>query len=195
MTIEEKIHLAKDFGVYTEYEINVLLPTFLANTEFDRINRDKQNRHILGTYEYKQADAKSKRLGFAGTAFFDSSFNIFNEIADIRGTGLLDFNDEGLPLCEIVKLHRQIGYGGKNTLVRTNVISIRYSKTETHAFPVDPADYEKVLNKKKTCIELTTRHATGVSRTGFANNIYSFFQKVKYLIGKAFLKIAKSVRK
>ena len=191
-TTKQKIKLAKKRGVYTEYELNVLIPAFLTNTEFDKINREKQNRHIVGTYEYKQADAKSKRLGFAGTAFFDSSFNIFVEIADIRGTGLLDFNNEGFPLNEIVKLHRQIGYGGKKLLIRTNVISIRYSKTETHAFPVNPTDYDKVLNRKKTCIELTIRHATGVSRTGFVNNIYSFFKKIKSLMKKAFLKIGKN---
>lgn len=86
---------------------------------------------------------------------------------------------------EIVKLHRNIGYGGRNKLIRTNVISIRYSKTETHAFPVDPADYVKVLNRKeKTCIELTTRHVTGVSRTGFIHNIQSFWEKVKKIIKK-----------
>ena len=165
LTAEEKLHLARQRGVYSEYELDVLIPAFLLNKEYDKINREKQNRHI------------------AGSAFFDSDFDIFKEIKNIRGTGLLDFNSNGLPLEEIVKCHRTIGYGGSNKLIRTDVISIRYSKTETHAFPVDPADYMKVLDRKeKTCIGLTTRHATGVSRTGFVHNIQSFLGKIKKII-------------
>ena len=185
LTAKEKLHLAKQRGVYSEYELNVLIPTFLLNKEYDKINREKQNRHIVSTYEYKQADTKSKQKGYAGSAFFDSDFDIFKEIKNFRGSGLLDFNSDGTPLEEIVKLHRNIGYGGRNKLIRTNVISIRYSKTETHAFPVDPADYVKVLNRKeKTCIGLTTRHVTGVSRTGFIHNIQSFLRKVKKIVKK-----------
>jgi hypothetical protein len=180
MTIGEKIKQARKHGVYTEYELNNLIPVFLANKEYDKINRDKQNRHIVGTYEFKLADAKSKRLGFAGTAFFDKDFDIFKEIENIRGTGLIDFDCNGQPIEEIVKVQKEIGFGGKHKLIRTNVISIRYSKTESHAFPVDPADYDNVrIRKEKTCIGLTTRHATGVSRTGFYYNIQSFFSKVK----------------
>lgn len=189
MNIEEKIQLAQERGVYTKYELDVLIPAFLSNAEFDKINREKQNRHIIGTYEYRQADAKSKRHGFIGSAFFDSDFDIFQEMENIRGTGLINFNSEGIPLEEIVQFHKKIGYGGKNKLIHTNVISIRYSKTENHAFPVDPADYEKVLRKKeKTCFELTTQHATGVSRTGFVNNIYSFLKKVKSFMRKILFK-------
>ena len=185
LSAKEKLHLAKQRGVYSEYELNVLIPTFLLNKEYDKINREKQNRHIVSTYEYKQADTKSKQKGYAGSAFFDSDFDIFKEIKNFRGSGLLDFNSDGTPLEEIVKLHRNIGYGGRNKLIRTNVISIRYSKTETHAFPVDPADYVKVLNRKeKTCIGLTTRHVTGVSRTGFIHNIQSFLRKVKKIVKK-----------
>ena len=40
---------------------NVYSFTFHANKEYDKINRDKQNRHIVGTYEFKLANAKSKR--------------------------------------------------------------------------------------------------------------------------------------
>lgn len=180
MTIEDKLKLAKKLGIYTDYELNVLIPAFLANKEFNRINKEKQNRHIAGTYEFEQADAKSKKFGYAGSAFFDADFNIFNEIDKIRGTGLLEFNDNGFPIWEIIKYHRTIGFGGRYKLTRTNVISIRYSKTDTHAFPVAPVDYSIVLNKKeKTCIGLTIRHVTGVSRTGFVYNIQSFFRKVK----------------
>ena len=184
MTINKKIKLARKHGVYTEYELNNLIPAFLANKEFDKINRDKQNRHITGTYEFKLADAKSKKLGFAGTAFFDTEFDIFKEIENIRGTGLIDFDSDGYPIGEIVKVDKKIGFGGKNKLIQTNIISIRYSKTGSHAFPVDPADYDNVrIKKEKTCIGLTTRHATGVSRTGFYHNIQSFLRKVKkYLI-------------
>ena len=183
LSAEEKLELAKWRGVYSEYELNVLIPPFLLNKEYDKINREKQKRHIVGTYEYKQADTKSKQKGYAGSAFFDSDFDIFKEIKNIRGTGLLDFNIDGTPLEEIVKLNRNIGYGGRKKLVRTDVISIRYSKTETHAFPVDSADYVKVLDRKeKTCIGLTTRHVTGVSRTGFIHNIQSFWRKVKKIV-------------
>ena len=182
LTIEEKIQLAKRRGVYTEYELNVLIPLFISNKEYDRINREKQNRHIVGTFEYKQADAKSRRLGFAGTAYFDRNFDIFKEIENIRGTGLIDFNVDGSPLEEIVKFYKKIGYGGKKKLAHTDVVSIRYSKTETHAFPVDRMDYKRVLNRKKTCIGLTTRHDAGVSRTGFAFNIHFFLEQVKKFV-------------
>lgn len=180
MTIKQKLKQARKKRVYTEYELNTLIPAFLANKEYDKINRDKQNRHIIGTYEFKLADIKSKKLGFAGTAFFDTEFDIFKEIENIRGTGLIDFDSAGHPIGEIVKVHKEIGFGGKNKLIRTNVISIRYSKTDSHAFPVDPTGYDNVrIRKEKTCIGLTTRHATGVSRTGFYCNIQSFLRKVK----------------
>ena len=186
-TTKEKIKLAKKRGVYTEYELNVLIPAFLTNKEFDEINKEKQNKHIVGTFEFKHADAKSKHLGFAGSAFFIADFDIYAEIKNIRGTGLINFNIDGFPTGEIVKFYRKIGFGGKNVLTYTDVISIRYSKTKTHAFPVDPIVYEKEFSrKKKTCIELTIRHISGVSRTGFIKNVHSFFRKVKTLIKKAF---------
>ena len=192
-TTKEKIKLAKERGVYTEYELNVLIPAFLMNKEFDEINKEKQNKHIVGTFEFRQADDKSKRLGLAGSAYFSADFNIFSEIKNIRGTGLINFNINGFPTGEIVKFYKKIGFGGKHVLTHTDIISIRYSKTKTHAFPVDPIVYEKEYSRKeKTCIELTIRHNSGVSRTGFANNIYSFFKKIKSLIKKAFLKIGKN---
>ena len=186
-TTKEKIKLAKKRGIYTEYELNVLIPAFLTNKEFDEINKEKQNKHIVGTFEFKHADAKSKHLGFAGSAFFIADFDIYAEIKNIRGTGLINFNIDGFPTGEIVKFYRKIGFGGKNVLTYTDVISIRYSKTKTHAFPVDPIVYEKEFSrKKKTCIELTIRHISGVSRTGLFNNVHSFFMKVKTLMKKAF---------
>ena len=191
-TTKEKINLAQKRGIYTEYELNVLIPAFLTNKVFDEINKEKQNKHIVGTFEFKQADDKSKRLGLAGSAYFAADFDIFSEIKNIRGTGLINFNINGFPTGEIIKFYKKVGFGGKHILTHTDVISIRYSKTKTHAFPVDPIVYEKEFSRKeKTCIELTIRHNSGVSRTGFANNIYSFFKKIKYLIGKAFLKIGK----
>ena len=186
-TTKEKIKLAQKRGIYTEYELNVLIPTFLTNKEFDEINKEKQNKHIAGTFEFKQADAKSKLLGFAGSAFFTADFDIYAEIKNIRGTGLINFNINGFPTGEIVKFYKKIGYGGRDVLTHTDIISIRYSKTKTHAFPVDSIVYEKEFSrKKKTCIELTIRHISGVSRTGFIKNVHSFFRKVKTLIKKAF---------
>ena len=43
-TTKEKIKLAQKRGIYTEYELNVLIPTFLTNKEFDEINKEKQNK-------------------------------------------------------------------------------------------------------------------------------------------------------
>ena len=183
LTIEEKIRLARELGIYTEYELNVLIPAFLSNKEFDKINREKQNKHIAGTYEFNEADAKSKRLGFAGSAFFNTDFDIRSEIYKIRGTGLINFNNWGFPIGETIKFQTKIGLGGRDKLVNTDVIAIRYSATGTHAFPVDPEIYEKErIRKEKTCIGLTTRHISGVSRTGFVYNIQSFFKKIKALI-------------
>ena len=183
LTIEEKIQLARKRSVYTEYELDVLIPAFLSNKEFDKVNREKQNKHIVGTYECNEADAKSKRLGFAGSAFFNTDFNICSEINKIRGTGLINFNNCGFPIGETIKFHKKIGFGGRDKLINTDVIAIRYSATGTHAFPVDPEIYEKErVRKQKTCIGLTTRHISGVSRTGFVYKIQSFFKKVKALI-------------
>ena len=95
---------------------------------------------------------------------------------------LIDFNVDGNPLEEIVKFYKKIGYGGKKKLAHTDVVSIRYSKTETHAFPVDRMDYKRVLNRKKNCIGLTARHDAGVSRTGFALNIHFFLEQVKKFV-------------
>ena len=80
---------------------------------------------------------------------FDTEFDIFKEIENIRGTGLIDFDSDGYPIGEIVKVDKKIGFGGKNKLIQTNIISIRYSKTGSHAFPVDPADYDNVRIKKR----------------------------------------------
>lgn len=190
-TTKEKMKLAQKRGIYTEYELNVLIPAFLTNKEFDEINKEKQNKHIVGTFEFKQADDKSKRLGLAGSAYFAADFNIYSEIKKIRGTGLINFNINGFPTGEIVKFYKKIGFGGKHVLTHTDIISIRYSKTKTHAFPVDPIVYEKEFSRKKTCIELTIRHNSGVFRTGFVNNIYSFFKKIKSFSKRAFLKIGK----
>ena len=184
LTAEEKLHLAKQRGVYSEYELEVLIPAFLLNREYDKINREKQQKHIAGSYEFEQANAKSRRLGFAGSSFFDPDFDIYKEIQNIRGTGIICFNDDGFPIRETVKLHRTIGFGGRDKLTRTSVVSIRYSRTETHAFPVNPDIYEKELKRKKACIGLTTRHNSGVSRTGFFHNIQSFLRKVKKFVKK-----------
>lgn len=191
-TTKEKIKLAQKRGFYTEYELSVLIPAFLTNKEFDEINKEKQNKHIVGTFEFKQADSKSKRLGLAGSAYFSADFDIYSELKNIRGTGLINFNINGFPSGEIVKFYKKIGYGGKYALTHTNVISIRYSKTKTHAFPVDPIVYEKEFSrKKKTCFELTIRHNSGVSRTGFSYNIYSFFKKINSFMKRIFLKNGK----
>ena len=151
-TDEEKLALAKARGIYSDHELIDLIPAFIANRNHDKINRECQNRHILGTYEYKQADIKSKKQGFAGSAFFNSDFNIYEEIVRIRGTGILIFDYDGRIKSETVKYHRIVGFGGMNTLERTDVISIRYSKTGSHAFPVHRNKYEDdlifVKNKK-----------------------------------------------
>ena len=80
LTAEEKLHLAKQRGVYSEYELEVLIPAFLLNREYDKINREKQQKHIAGSYEFEQANAKSRRLGFAGSSFFDPDGDADNNL-------------------------------------------------------------------------------------------------------------------
>ena len=45
-TTKQKIKLAKKRGVYTEYELNILIPAFLTNNIFDEINKEKQTLNI-----------------------------------------------------------------------------------------------------------------------------------------------------
>jgi hypothetical protein len=146
----EKLNLAKSRGIYSNHELFVLIPSFLANRNHDKINRECQNRHIIGTYEYMQADIKSKKQGFAGSAFFNSDFDIYKEIARIRGTGILIFDNEGRIKSETIKYHRIVGFGGMKKLEQTDVVSIRYSKTGSHAFPVHKNKFEDDLKFVKS---------------------------------------------
>lgn len=123
MTAEEKIQLARKRNIYTEYEINVLWLSFLQNLDKFSINKNKQLRHIAGSKEFSFFDDKSKLEGKAGFSFFYPNFNIFEELPQLIGTGILEF-DNDIPKRETVKCSCNVGLGGREKLISTNVLSI-----------------------------------------------------------------------
>ena len=155
-TDEEKLAKARASGLYTEKELNESWPAFLEKFRNAEINKDKQNRHIVGTYDFNERNAKNLKKDpkerTVGQSFFDSSFDIYQEIKKYVGTGILIFNSEGKPPRETVKLLKEIGYAGRDRFVRTDVISIRYSGTGIHAVPVHPNKYKEDFDyvKKKS---------------------------------------------
>ena len=179
MTAEEKIQLARKRNIYTEYEINVLWLSFLQNLDKFSINKNKQLRHIAGSKEFSFFDDKSKLEGKAGYSFFYPNFNIFEELPQLIGTGILEF-DNDIPKRETVKCSCNVGLGGREKLISTNVLSIRYSSTGIHAFPVHPNIYDETLKrlKKKNRQARFTASCRSVL-VGFIYNIHSFFQKIK----------------
>ena len=167
---EEKLHLAKRCGVYSEYE----LP----------INKNKQNRHILGSKEFVYFDAKSKNEGKAGYSFFFPDFNILEVLPSLIGTGIPEF-EKGHLKSELVKCSCNVGLGGRESLVVTDVLSIRYSSTGIHAFPVHPNVYDdaiKTLKKKNRQARFTASCRSVL--IGFIINIQSFWRKVKKFVKK-----------
>ena len=167
---EEKLHLAKRRGVYSEYK----LP----------INKNKQNRHILGSKEFAYFDTKSKKEGKAGYSFFFPDFNILEALPSLIGTGIQEF-EKGHLKSELVKCSCNVGLGGRESLVVTDVLSIRYSSTGIHAFPVHPNIYDETLKrlKKKNRQARFTASCRSVL-IGFVNNIHSFWRKVKKIVKK-----------
>ena len=146
LTTEEKLHLAKQRGVYTEHELNVLWPAFLAENTSRQINLECQKKHIIGTKIFENYDRVSKQKGFAGAAYFDYDINVHNLVKQSVGTGIVVFSKAGIVKEEIVKLENDIGYAGCEKLVRTNVLSIRYAKKGIHATPVHPSKYADTIN-------------------------------------------------
>ncbi len=146
LSAKEKLHLAKQRGVYSEYELNVLWPTFLAENTSRQINLECQKKHIVGTKTYENYDRVSKEKGFAGAAFFDYDIDVYNLIKKSSGTGIVVFSKAGLVKEEIVKCENEIGYAGSEKLVRTDVMSIRYAKKGFHATPVHPSKYDDTIN-------------------------------------------------
>ncbi|PJJ41899.1 hypothetical protein BGX16_1905 [Hallerella succinigenes] len=76
-------------------------PVFLADKNNLIINREKQNRHIVGTKEYEIILENNKKgVGErknrpALQCFFDSDFDPFAEYEKLVGTGILfDVNGE-----------------------------------------------------------------------------------------------------
>ena len=179
MTTEEKIQLARKRNIYTEYELNVLWRSFLQNLDKFIINKNKQLRHIAGSKEFIFFDNRSKLEGKAGYSFFYPDFNILEELSQLIGTGILEFEND-LPKRETVKCSANIGLGGREKLVTTNVLSIRYSSTGIHAFPVHPNIYDDTVKrlKKKNRQARFTASCRSVL-VGFFCNIHSFLKKVK----------------
>ena len=165
LTAEEKLHLARQRGVYSEYG----LP----------INKNKQNRHILGSKEFTYFNTKSKKDGKAGYSFFFPDFNILEVLPNLIGTGIQEF-ENGHIRSELVKCSCNIGLGGRDALVVTDVLSIRYSSTGIHAFPVHPNVYDdaiKTLKKKNRQARFTASRRSVL--IGFIHNIQSFLGKIK----------------
>ena len=88
--------------------------------------------------------------------------------------------DNDIPKRETVKCSCNVGLGGREKLISTNVLSIRYSSTGIHAFPVHPNIYDETLKrlKKKNRQARFTASCRSVL-VGFIYNIHSFFQKIK----------------
>lgn len=148
-TDEEKLAKAKASGLYNEHELNVLIPAMLSNKKYKKVNREKQDRHIVGTKIHKEYNQKSIDKNFAGEAFFDSDFNPYEEILQLVGTGVIVFRNDGFIIEELVKYYKDIGYAGGEILERTNVLSLRYSGTGIHATPVYRNKYDKKLKEKQ----------------------------------------------
>ena len=151
----------------------------MLNEDKLEINKNKQNRHIFGSKEFNYFDMKSKREGKAGYSFFYPCFNILEVLPRLIGTGVLEF-EKGIPKREWIHFLGDIGLGGKDELVVTNVLSIRYSSTGIHAFPVHPNVYKDVVK----CMKKKNRQArfTASCRSvlvGFIKNIQSLIEKVK----------------
>ena len=172
LSAEEKLHLAIQRGVCSEYK----LP----------INKNKQNRHILGSKEFAYFDTKSKNEGKAGYSFFFPDFNILEVLPNLIGTGVPEF-EKGRLKSELVKCSCNIGLGGRESLVVTDVLSIRYSSTGIHAFPVHPNVYDdaiKTLKKKNRQARFTASCRSVL--IGFVINIQSFLVKVKKIVKNVF---------
>lgn len=147
-TDEEKLAKARASGLYTEKELNELIPAMLANKKYNKVNKEKQNNHIVGTKKYHDLDFESKSAGNAGYAYFDADFDPFKELPKLVGTGVIVFYKDGRIKEELVKYYRDIGYAGKYVLERTNVMSIRYSGTGIHATPIHPNRYNEAVKEK-----------------------------------------------
>lgn len=143
--IERRLEQARARELYTEYELNVLWPVFLTENIFRRINVECQKKHIVGTKIFENYDKVSKDKGFAGAAYFDSDVDVYSLVKELVGTGLVVFSMTGRVKEEIVCIERNIGYAGCDKLMRTNVLSIRYSKKGIHATPVHPLKYQDTI--------------------------------------------------
>lgn len=155
-TNEEKLAKAKASGLYTEKELNELWPAFLNNANNYKIRKGKQEEHIFGSFEFNRANKTILSLPeeerTVGKSFFDSTFDIYEELIKIVGTGIL-FREKNGAICELIEYYKDIGFAGKKEYVRTNIISIRHSKKGAHAFPVHP----NIYNEKKEELKETKK--------------------------------------
>lgn len=153
-TEEEKLAKARASGLYTEKELNEMWPAFLNNANNYKIRKGKQEEHIFGSFEFNRANKTILSLPeeerTVGKSFFDSTFDIYEKLIKIVGTGIL-FREKNGAVCELIEYYKDIGFAGKKEYVRTNIISIRHSKKGAHAFPVHPNIYnEKIEELKET---------------------------------------------
>lgn len=148
-TDEEKLAKAKASGLYNEHELNVLIPAMLSNKNYRKVNKEKQNKHVVGTKRFLHDDLESKNAGFAGCAYFDGDFDPYDKITKLCGTGIVLFDSKGKIQEELVKYYKDVGFAGKYILERTDVISIRYSNTGVHGTPVHRNKYGEKLELKQ----------------------------------------------
>ena len=146
MAIDNRIERARARSLYTDYELNVLWPKFLAENASKQINAECQKKHIMGTKTFENYNKSSKEKGFAGAAYFNSDIDVYDLVKQSVGTGLVVFSIAGIVKEEIVQFDKDIGYAGSEKLVRTNVLSIRYANKGIHATPVHPSKYKDTIN-------------------------------------------------
>lgn len=142
---EKLLEIARARGIYTEHELNVLWPKFIAENLSRHINPECQKKHIMGTKTFENYDKTSKAKGFVGAAYFNTGIDVNDIVRRSIGTGLVVFDKNGRVKEEIVKLKNEIGFAGCEELVATNVLSIRYAKKGIHATPVHPSKYEDTI--------------------------------------------------
>lgn len=144
-TDEEKIRYAEESGLYTKEEL-VLFRDLLSKKNTYKINIQKQNHHDKKSDQYNKSNS-SNSVKSVGSSYFLDEFNPYEKLERLLGCGFVIF---GPQIQQYTKLPYNVGFAGKNEFVETNVISIRFSRTGLHMFPVHPNVYdEKVEYKKK----------------------------------------------
>lgn len=143
-TDKEKLEYAAKSGLYTAEEL-VLFKDFLSKKENFKINKDKQSHHNKLSKNYNKSNS-SNSGNFVGSSYFIEEFNPYEKFDRLIGCGYIEF---GKQIKQYVKMPYNVGYAGNNDFKETNVISIRFSKSGMHMFPVHPNKYDDEVRKKK----------------------------------------------